>query len=36
LAVSYGIVRELGGCLEATNAAGGALFTMRLPAAPPT
>jgi two-component system C4-dicarboxylate transport sensor histidine kinase DctB len=36
LAVSYGIVRELGGCLEATNAAGGARFTMRLPAAPPT
>ncbi len=35
LAVSYGIVRELGGSLDATNAAGGALFTVRLPAAPP-
>jgi two-component system C4-dicarboxylate transport sensor histidine kinase DctB len=36
LAVSYGIVRELGGCLDATNAADGALFTVRLPAAPHT
>ncbi|TWC39548.1 two-component system C4-dicarboxylate transport sensor histidine kinase DctB [Pseudomonas sp. SJZ079] len=34
LAVSYGIVRELGGCLEAANGEHGALFTMRLPAAP--
>ncbi|TIH10476.1 sensor histidine kinase [Pseudomonas leptonychotis] len=34
LAVSYGIVRELGGSLEATNAEQGAVFTLRLPAAP--
>ena len=33
LAVSYGIVRELGGSLEATNGAQGAVFTLRLPAA---
>lgn len=34
LAVSYGIVRELGGSLSAANGARGALFTLRLPAAP--
>ncbi|QLC73112.1 sensor histidine kinase [Pseudomonas sp. LPB0260] len=34
LAVSYGIVRELGGSLEAANHAEGALFTLRLPLAP--
>ena len=34
LAVSYGIVRELGGSLEAANAEQGAVFTLRLPAAP--
>jgi two-component system, NtrC family, C4-dicarboxylate transport sensor histidine kinase DctB len=34
LAVSYGIVRELGGNLEAANAEQGAIFTLRLPAAP--
>jgi len=34
LAVSYGIVRELGGSLEAANAEAGAVFTLRLPAAP--
>jgi two-component system C4-dicarboxylate transport sensor histidine kinase DctB len=34
LAVSYGIVRELGGSLEAANGERGALFTLRLPAAP--
>ncbi len=33
LAVSYGIVRELGGSLEASNGAEGAVFTLRLPAA---
>jgi len=33
LAVSYGIVRELGGSLEAANGAQGAVFTLRLPAA---
>jgi two-component system C4-dicarboxylate transport sensor histidine kinase DctB len=33
LAVSYGIVRELGGSLEVANGATGALFTLRLPAA---
>ena len=33
LAVSYGIVRELGGCLEAANGEHGAVFTLRLPAA---
>ncbi|MCQ4348084.1 ATP-binding protein [Pseudomonas stutzeri] len=33
LAVSYGIVRELGGQLEARNAGDGALFSLRLPAA---
>lgn len=32
LAVSYGIVRELGGQLEARNAGDGALFSLRLPA----
>ena len=31
LAVSYGIVRELGGSLEAANGAQGAVFTLRLP-----
>ena len=34
LAVSYGIVRELGGNLEAVNGELGAVFTLRLPAAP--
>nr|WP_322938977.1 ATP-binding protein [Pseudomonas sp. s4] len=34
LAVSYGIVRDLGGSLEAYNGERGAVFTMRLPAAP--
>ncbi|WP_415754026.1 sensor histidine kinase [Pseudomonas leptonychotis] len=34
LAVSYGIVRELGGSLEAANTEQGAVFTLRLPAAP--
>ena len=34
LAVSYGIVRELGGSLEASNGEEGAVFTLRLPAAP--
>ncbi|MFG0720276.1 ATP-binding protein [Pseudomonas sp. GLN_6] len=34
LAVSYGIVRELGGSLEAANSEQGAIFTLRLPAAP--
>ena len=34
LAVSYGIVRELGGSLEVANGERGALFTLRLPAAP--
>lgn len=34
LAVSYGIVRELGGSLEASNGEQGAVFTLRLPAAP--
>ena len=34
LAVSYGIVRDLGGSLEAHNGELGAVFTMRLPAAP--
>lgn len=33
LAVSYGIVRELGGSLEAANDERGAVFTLRLPAA---
>lgn len=33
LAVSYGIVRDLGGSLEAHNGAHGAVFTLRLPAA---
>lgn len=32
LAVSYGIVRELGGQLEAGNAGSGAVFSLRLPA----
>ncbi|WP_298185685.1 ATP-binding protein [uncultured Pseudomonas sp.] len=36
LAVSYGIVRELGGSLEAANTEQGAVFTLRLPAAPNT
>jgi len=36
LAVSYGIVREFGGTLEATNSGEGATFTLRLPAAPDT
>ncbi|MDO9619412.1 MAG: ATP-binding protein [Pseudomonas sp.] len=31
LAVSYGIVRELGGSLEAVNSEQGAVFTLRLP-----
>jgi two-component system C4-dicarboxylate transport sensor histidine kinase DctB len=35
LAVSYGIVRELGGSLEASNGPEGAVFTLRLPAASP-
>jgi len=34
LAVSYGIVRELGGSLEAANSEQGAVFTLRLPVAP--
>ena len=34
LAVSYGIVRDLGGSLEAHNGERGAVFTLRLPAAP--
>ncbi|MEX6500642.1 sensor histidine kinase [Pseudomonas zhanjiangensis] len=34
LAVSYGIVRELGGSLEAANGERGAVFSLRLPAAP--
>ncbi|WP_277373352.1 ATP-binding protein [Pseudomonas sp. AA-38] len=34
LAVSYGIVRDLGGSLEAHNGELGAVFTLRLPAAP--
>jgi two-component system C4-dicarboxylate transport sensor histidine kinase DctB len=34
LAVSYGIVREFGGSLEAVNGEQGAVFTLRLPAAP--
>ena len=34
LAVSYGIVRDLGGTLEAHNGELGAVFTLRLPAAP--
>jgi len=34
LAVSYGIVRELGGTLEAANGEQGAIFTLRLPAVP--
>ncbi|NQD80195.1 sensor histidine kinase, partial [Pseudomonas sp. CrR14] len=33
LAISYGIVRDLGGNLEAANAATGAVFTLRLPKA---
>jgi two-component system C4-dicarboxylate transport sensor histidine kinase DctB len=33
LAVSYGIVRELGGSLEVSNGPEGAVFTLRLPAA---
>lgn len=32
LAVSYGIVREMGGTLEAANGAAGAVFTLKLPA----
>ncbi len=31
LAISYGIVRDLGGNLEAANSATGAVFTLRLP-----
>lgn len=34
LAVSYGIVRELGGSLEAANSDQGAVFILRLPTAP--
>ncbi|WP_439886882.1 sensor histidine kinase [Pseudomonas sp. MBLB4123] len=34
LAVSYGIVRELGGSLEAANGERGAVFSLRLPLAP--
>lgn len=33
LAISYGIVRELGGSLSAANGERGAVFTLRLPAA---
>lgn len=33
LAVSYGIVRELGGSLEASNSSVGAVFTLKLPVA---
>ncbi|WP_462380399.1 ATP-binding protein [Pseudomonas sp. Marseille-QA0892] len=35
LAVSYGIVRDLGGALEVRNGDYGALFTLRLPASSP-
>lgn len=35
LAVSYGIIRELGGQLEVRNGEAGAVFSIRLPAAPP-
>lgn len=34
LAVSYGIVRDLGGMLEAHNGERGAVFTLKLPSAP--
>lgn len=34
LSISYGILRDLGGGLEAANGAHGAIFTLRLPAAP--
>ncbi|MFY1054208.1 sensor histidine kinase [Ectopseudomonas khazarica] len=34
LAVSYGIVRDLGGMLEAHNGGRGAVFTLKLPSAP--
>ncbi|MNG25228.1 Wide host range VirA protein [compost metagenome] len=34
LAVSYGIVRELGGSLEVSNGPAGAVFSLTLPAAP--
>ncbi|MNY40918.1 Sensor protein ZraS [compost metagenome] len=34
LAVSYGIIHELGGRLQAGNCAEGALFTLTLPTAP--
>ncbi|CAD5107115.1 sensor histidine kinase [Zestomonas carbonaria] len=34
LAVSYGIVRELGGSLSVANGERGAVFTLRLPVAP--
>ncbi|MDC6679219.1 ATP-binding protein [Leclercia adecarboxylata] len=33
LAVSYGIVREMGGTLEVSNDEQGAVFTLTLPAA---
>lgn len=33
LAISYGILRDLGGSLEAANGALGAIFTLRLPVA---
>ncbi len=36
LAVSYGIVRDLGGSLEAHNGEQGAVFEVRLPAVEPT
>jgi two-component system C4-dicarboxylate transport sensor histidine kinase DctB len=32
LAISYGILRDLGGSLQAANGAQGAIFTLRLPA----
>ncbi|WP_051059508.1 sensor histidine kinase [Zestomonas thermotolerans] len=35
LAVSYGIVRDLGGSLEVANGTRGAVFTLCLPLAPP-
>ncbi|WP_347877711.1 ATP-binding protein, partial [Pseudomonas aeruginosa] len=34
LAVSYGIVHELGGRLQVANAEAGAVFSLILPAAP--
>jgi two-component system C4-dicarboxylate transport sensor histidine kinase DctB len=32
LAISYGILRDLGGSLQAANGEQGAIFTLRLPA----